>query len=106
RPNERQHALDVLTAVFTDLGDLPGLENFHRDALARQRKLFGNEHPDVAASLRHLASVLKKQGKLREAETTYREALLMARKAAANDPSNEPSSLGAVLHHLAEVLRL
>ena len=80
RPNEREHALEVLTAVFTDLGDLAGLEAFHRDALEKQRKLFGNEHPDVITSLRDLASVLRTQGKLPEAETAQREALAIQRK--------------------------
>ena len=41
----------------------------HREALAMQRKLLGNEHPDVADSLDGLANVLQAQGKLAEAET-------------------------------------
>ena len=52
------------------------------EALAMQRKLLGNEHPDVAGSLEGLAVVLRAQGKLAEAETMQREVLVMTEEAA------------------------
>ena len=45
-----------------------------------QRRLFGNQHAEVTDSLRRLAAMLVRQGKLGEAETIYREALATLRK--------------------------
>jgi len=51
-----------------------------RKLAAAQRKLFGNEHPDLAQSLNLLATVLKSERKLAESEEVRREALSMQRK--------------------------
>jgi hypothetical protein len=48
--------------------------------LAMCRKLFGNEDPQVANCLDHLAASLQQQHKLTEAEATARESLAMYRK--------------------------
>jgi len=45
-----------------------------------RRKLCGNEHPDVAIVLAHLAVLLQQKGRLTEAEQLNREALEMWRK--------------------------
>ncbi|MBI3851029.1 MAG: serine/threonine protein kinase [Verrucomicrobia bacterium] len=55
-------------------------EAMFRNALAIKRNLWGNEHPEVAASLNSLAGVLWDQQKLTEAETLGREALAMREK--------------------------
>ncbi|MGD0615443.1 MAG: serine/threonine-protein kinase, partial [Verrucomicrobiota bacterium] len=51
-----------------------------RDELEIDRKLFGEEHPQVAVSLNNLASALEKQGKLAEADRSASEALAIRRK--------------------------
>jgi tetratricopeptide (TPR) repeat protein len=51
-----------------------------RESLAMRRKLYGNEHIEVANSLRHLAEVLGGQGKLAEANPMLRETLALQRK--------------------------
>ena len=65
-----------------------------------QRKLVGNEHPDVADSLNNLGLVLEDQGKLADAETVHREAQSMWRKLVGNEHPNIATSLG----NLARVL--
>src|ERR1035438_2945004 len=50
------------------------------EALVMRRKLLGNEHSDVAASLAGLADVLYDQRKLAQAEALQREELAMRRK--------------------------
>src|ERR1043166_8070410 len=54
-------------------------ETVQREALAIRRKLYGNEHRDVATSLDNLARLLLAQGKAAEAEATFRDALAMRR---------------------------
>src|SRR5262249_50354069 len=54
-----------------------------RDALAMRRRLYKGDHPDVAASLNNLGSLLKDQGKAAEAERHHRDALAMYRQLAA-----------------------
>jgi len=45
-----------------------------------RRNLFGNENLDMANTLAQLAAVLRKQGKLAEAEPVAHEALAMRKK--------------------------
>ncbi|HEX4120922.1 MAG TPA: tetratricopeptide repeat protein [Verrucomicrobiae bacterium] len=68
--------------------------------VAAQRKLLGNEHPDVAQSLNRLAAVLRKEGKLAQSEAIRREALGMQRKLLGEENAEVAqtlSSLGDVL---------
>jgi len=92
--HEQRHAMEVLTAVFTELGDLAGLEAFHRDALETQRKLFANEHLSGAnlrkpsgleSALVELATFLRSEKRYADAEPFCREALASARSSAAVD---------------------
>jgi tetratricopeptide (TPR) repeat protein len=66
-----------------------------------KRKLYGNEHPLVAASLYELASVLPKRGNLAEAEVMHREALAMKQKLL----GNEHPTVATSLYALANVLQ-
>jgi len=50
------------------------------EALAIRRRLFGNEHPDVATSLNNLANLDRHYGRLSEAEARAREALGIRRR--------------------------
>jgi len=68
--------------------------------LAMQRKLWGDEHPNVASSLHVLADLLRQQGKLSQAEPLYREALAIRRKA----QGDTNPKVAAEIKALAEVL--
>ena len=48
----------TLGIVYSDLGNYTNAEAMHRRALDLRRKLYGNEHPDVADSLQNLGIVL------------------------------------------------
>jgi hypothetical protein len=50
--------------VLADLGDLPAARTSYERALAIYEGHFGPRHPDTLAARRHLASVLRKLGKL------------------------------------------
>jgi tetratricopeptide (TPR) repeat protein len=66
--------------VLAKEGKLSEAESLHREALAIRRKVFGEEHVEVASSLDNLALTLRAAGRLEEAETLERQALAMRRK--------------------------
>jgi tetratricopeptide (TPR) repeat protein len=70
----------TLGNVYHDLGQYASAEAMHREALALRHKLFGDEHPDIAASLNDLGETLKKQHEFAEAELLFGQALAMRRK--------------------------
>jgi tetratricopeptide (TPR) repeat protein len=71
-----------------------------RQALAMQKKLLGNDHPDIARSLFSVATLLRRQGKWADAETEYREGVAMWQRLQGKDNFEVDSALG----YLAEVL--
>jgi tetratricopeptide (TPR) repeat protein len=85
QPEVEAELRDTLGWVYYDLGDDLTAEKFHRDALALRRKLYGNEHREVAESLHGLGNALSRQQKLAEAEAAHREALSISRKLFGND---------------------
>jgi hypothetical protein len=103
--NERQHAFAVLRGVLTDLGDLSGADALYRAQLESLRTRLEADDPGLADVILQLTGILLGEKKFTEAETLLREDLIHFRKLSANALSAEVSSLGVVLHHLAEVLR-
>jgi tetratricopeptide (TPR) repeat protein len=76
-------------------------ELLYRRALAIREKVLGPDHPDVAASLNNLATLLDKQGKYDEAEPLYRRALAIRKKVLGPDHPDVAASLNnlaALLH--------
>jgi hypothetical protein len=74
-------------------GKLEEAETLAHDALAKRRKWFGNNHPQVAMSLNNLAGILSHAGKLRDAEAAAREALAIRRKILGNDHPDVPPAM-------------
>jgi len=77
--NENMKVVQVLRELASGPlrmeGKLPEAESMFDKAMVIQSKLEGNETGDMAASLTGLASILKDQGRLTEAESLDREAL-------------------------------
>ena len=69
-----------LGQVAEKRGDFVGAERQYREALAGQRKHYGDGHDRVAMQLNRLGIVLYRQGRLDEAETAMRQALAIYRK--------------------------
>lgn len=80
-----------------------------RAALELQRRAPGEDHPDVLPrthpgvllSMNNLASVLREQGRMEEAEVLFRDALALRVQVYGDDhPSGGPSrcNLGRLLH--------
>ena len=92
-----------------------------REALRIDKKVYGDEHPDVARDLNNLAQLLEQQvgllvhtllngnisaiysiqGKLEEAEAPMREALAIFKKVLGEEHPN----VAVLLNNIAEVLR-
>ena len=62
-----------------------------------RRKFLGEENLAVAASHHNLALILRDQGKLPEAEVSFREALAMERKLVGNEHPNVAAMLQSTL---------
>ena len=85
----RQRRLDVHDVLGVDLGlgllqlavgDYSGAQSYFEQALSIRRTVLGQEHPDTAASLGDLGSLMESRGEFSTARTYYEMALEMQRK--------------------------
>jgi serine/threonine protein kinase/tetratricopeptide (TPR) repeat protein len=90
-------SLFQLAKVKKDRGDLAGAESLYRQVLAIQRRLYGEDHPEVAQCRRALALTLIAQAKPDEAKALLRQALASQRKVL---PKDHPD-IAATLNDLA-----
>jgi tetratricopeptide (TPR) repeat protein len=90
----------VIGGVYLELGEYQKSEKMHREALALRRKVFGNEHRDVAFSLDRLATVLMETGRLPESEAMFRKVVELDRRLF----GNEHPKVATALNNLAIVL--
>ncbi|HEX3126118.1 MAG TPA: tetratricopeptide repeat protein [Thermoanaerobaculia bacterium] len=86
-----------LAKVKKDRGDLPGAERLYRQVLSAQRRLYGEDHPEVAQCRRALALTLIVQAKPGEAKALLRQALASQRRVL---PKDHPD-IAATLNDLA-----
>jgi tetratricopeptide (TPR) repeat protein len=61
--------------LYRDKGDYEEAGALYRQSLAMRRRLVGDEHPDVGATLYSLAVLLYLKGEYSEAEKTERQAI-------------------------------
>jgi eukaryotic-like serine/threonine-protein kinase len=91
----------LIGRLYLEIGNYDEAEKMDRLALAINRKLFGPESPEAAASLNDLGFVLSKEGSLAEAESTLQEALAIRRRLL----GNKNQDVAASINYLATVLR-
>ncbi len=84
QPEVEAELRTTIGGVYWDLGDPSKAEPMFREALAIPKKLFGNEHPDVARSLTWVAWVLGYFGDFDKAEATCLEALAILGRSIGN----------------------
>jgi serine/threonine protein kinase/tetratricopeptide (TPR) repeat protein len=92
---------NTLGDVYLELGEYQKAEAMQREALAMRRKWLGNEHLQVAESLRDLADALRREGKYAESETLLRDSLAIFRKRLGNGHED----VAGLLVLLGDVLR-
>ena len=96
---------DALGAAYSALGLYDEAETQYREALAAQRREFGDMHPYVALGLNKVAETLYLMGHFAEAASLCREALAIQRKllgAEHADIAVTLDNLGGTLHRLGE----
>ena len=108
---EAAAALYTLSAVLrfqwsAGVADAPArlveAETVTREMLAIRRKIFGNEHPDVAKALDSLSAVLRDKNQPAEAEAVVRESLALRRKLFPGDHPDLTRSMQFLGEILAE----
>jgi eukaryotic-like serine/threonine-protein kinase len=71
---------ETLGVVYRDLGDYPTAEPLLREAAKTHRTIYGNESPQLAASLDLLGDVLRRLNQPEAAEQALQEALQIRRR--------------------------
>jgi len=90
----------LIGRLYFEIGNYDQAEAMHRAALAINRKLFGPESKETAASLNDLGLALWKEGNFAEAESTHREALGIRRRLFENaDVATSLNNLATVYRH-------
>jgi eukaryotic-like serine/threonine-protein kinase len=84
QPEVEGKLLDASGDVYEYMREHAKSETAFRQALAIQRRVLGNNHPDVADSLFGLAQALQTEGRPDEAEAAFRESLAIRRKVYGN----------------------
>jgi serine/threonine-protein kinase len=84
QPELQARLLDQIGDIYRKLGRFDRAEPLLREALDTRRRLFGDKHTEVTASLYSLGSLLYNQGKYVQAETLQQEALVTNRKLLGN----------------------
>jgi tetratricopeptide (TPR) repeat protein/tRNA A-37 threonylcarbamoyl transferase component Bud32 len=92
----------TIGSTYRALGKYAAGERHLRAALRIRRRQWGEEHPDVAASLNNLAWLLLKKGDFAAAEPLYREALAMRRKLLDEDHPDLADSLNNLANLLID----
>jgi tetratricopeptide (TPR) repeat protein len=96
QPDVEAELQQTIGKVYQQLGEYEKAEALHRQALALQKQVLGDEHPTVADTLDDLAQSLWKLRRLDEAETLEREALAMRRRLLGNNHPDVAASLSSL----------
>jgi serine/threonine protein kinase/tetratricopeptide (TPR) repeat protein len=75
----------VLGATYRDLAEYEEAENQHRDAVATNRRVLGDDDPQTLISINHLGLTLQKRGSYDEAEVLFTEAMDGMRRVLGDD---------------------
>ena len=93
---------DILSTsgqVYDRIGKYSQAEGFHKKALMIRKKIFGEDHTDVASSYNNLASVYSSLGEYNQAEQLHEKALVIWKKINGEDHVDVATSY----HNLASV---
>jgi tetratricopeptide (TPR) repeat protein len=74
---EESKIINNVAAIYQVQGLYKEAESDYQKSLEMNRQLFGDEHPEVAASLNNLAGLYLATARVKEAESCYQQALAM-----------------------------
>jgi len=101
QPATRATLLGTIGQVYASLGLYGDAVSLQREALESRKKLYGENHPEVAAAMTSLGGTLLEQGMLADAERQLNAALIMQRELLGTSAVEIAPILGA-LGRLAE----
>ena len=97
--------LNVSGKVHSSLGEYNQAKELHEKALLIRKKIFGEDHADVATSYNGLASVYNRLGQYNQAKELYEKALTIRKKIFGEDHADVATSynnLASVYDSLGE----
>ena len=80
QPDVQARMLDAMGVAYGGLGVYDPAKSLLERALALRRRLHAGDHPDLAASMYNLATVLRFRGEFERSEALFRDALAMRRR--------------------------
>jgi serine/threonine protein kinase/Flp pilus assembly protein TadD len=80
QPDVRARMLDAMGVAYGGLGIYDRAKPLLERALVIRRRLHDGDHPDLAASIYNLATILRFRGEFEPAEALFRDALAMRRR--------------------------
>jgi serine/threonine protein kinase/tetratricopeptide (TPR) repeat protein len=101
QPEVKASLLDTMGGAYAGLGLIDRSSQLIERALILRRQTFGNQHPDVALSLKHLADMKQAKGDYAGAEALYRECVTLSRELLGNEHRAVVDAMG----QLAVVLK-
>ncbi|MGE0128903.1 MAG: tetratricopeptide repeat protein [Blastocatellales bacterium] len=101
QPEVQARLMDTIGRLYQSIGSYDRAQPLLEEALKLRRQSLGPEHPDVAASLNHLAEVVYLKGDYEGSESLFRESLAMRRKLLGVEHKDVAESL----NNLASTLR-
>lgn len=105
QPEIQATLMDTMGTVYTSLGLYPEAARLVDKSVQKRRELFGDAHPEVAASLTHLGEVQTLSADYADAEQNLRESLEMRRAAfggSSDEVAESLTRLGDVLYRQGE----
>ena len=85
--------MNNLASVYSEQGKNGEAEPLYKESLAIMKKVFRDEHHEVAQSLNNLAELYRQQGKYAEAEPLYKESLAIMKKVFGDEHPDVATSL-------------
>jgi tetratricopeptide (TPR) repeat protein/tRNA A-37 threonylcarbamoyl transferase component Bud32 len=96
QPEVQAAMMDSIGRVYYKLGLYDAAEPLLEESLEARRRLLGEDHPDVLASLVHRAELHHSKGELEPAEQLYREALEKRRRLHGSRHAETAASLNSL----------
>jgi len=102
QPELRATLMDTMALVYRNLGLFDSAFKLSEESLAIRRKIFGNDHLLVAASLQNLAVLRREMGDNAGAESLLSEALEIQRRKGATETAEHAKALNDLAALLEE----
>ncbi|MEE9503147.1 MAG: serine/threonine-protein kinase [Candidatus Aminicenantaceae bacterium] len=96
QPRIQSRLMETMGRVYRNLGIYAQAAQILEKSLSLKRKVYGEEHLEVAASLHTLAVLYDTQGKYQEAESLFRQSLAIKEKILEEDHPEVAKSLNSI----------